>query len=44
LGRFKLPRHIQFVNEPLPKTGTGKIKKIEIREPFWRGQEKRVKG
>ncbi|MFZ0588970.1 MAG: long-chain-fatty-acid--CoA ligase [Bryobacteraceae bacterium] len=44
LGRFKLPRRIQFVNEPLPKTGTGKIKKMEIREPFWRGQEKRVKG
>lgn len=44
LGRFKLPRIIQFVDQPLPKTGTGKVKKMDIREPFWRGYEKRVKG
>jgi fatty-acyl-CoA synthase len=44
LSRFKLPRLIQFASEPLPKTGTGKIKKMDLREPFWKGQEKRVKG
>ena len=44
LSRFKLPRVIRFVSEPLPKTGTGKIKKMDLREPFWKGQEKRVKG
>jgi fatty-acyl-CoA synthase len=42
LGRYKLPRMIHFVHEPLPKTGTGKIKKMAIREPFWRGHEKRI--
>ena len=44
LSRFKLPRLIRIVSEPLPKTGTGKIRKIELREPFWKGFEKRVKG
>ena len=44
LGRFKLPKQIHFWIEPLPKTGTGKIKKREVREPFWEGHEKRVKG
>jgi fatty-acyl-CoA synthase len=44
LGRFKTPRQVMFVDQPLPKTGTGKIKKREIREPFWEGYEKRVKG
>jgi fatty-acyl-CoA synthase len=44
LSRFKLPRAIRFVSEPLPKTGTGKIKKMDLREPFWKDQEKRVKG
>jgi fatty-acyl-CoA synthase len=44
LSRFKLPRIVQLVSEPLPKTGTGKIRKVDLREPFWHGQEKRVKG
>lgn len=44
LSRFKLPRVVRFVSEPLPKTGTGKIRKMDLREPFWKGQEKRVKG
>lgn len=44
LGRFKIPKRVCFVSAPLPKTGTGKVKKIELREPFWQGQEKRVKG
>lgn len=44
LGRFKVPKQVRFADEPLPKTGTGKVKKREIREPFWKGHEKRVKG
>ena len=44
LGHFKLPRQIQFAAEPLPKTGTGKIRKREIREQFWTGRERRVQG
>ncbi len=44
LGRFKMPRLIEFSEEQLPKTGTGKIRKVVLREKFWAGQERRVKG
>ena len=44
LGKFKLPRIIVFSEEPLPKTGTGKIRKLALREQFWQGKAKRVQG
>ena len=44
LARFKLPRIIEFSDEPLPKTGTGKIRKLDLRERFWAGKTTRVKG
>jgi acyl-CoA synthetase (AMP-forming)/AMP-acid ligase II len=44
LAKFKYPRHIQFEDKPLPKTGTGKILKRELREQFWQGKERRVQG
>jgi fatty-acyl-CoA synthase len=44
LGKFKLPRVIVFSDEPLPKTGTGKIRKLVLREQFWQGKTKRVQG
>jgi fatty-acyl-CoA synthase len=44
LSRFKLPRIIEFRDEPLPKTGTGKIRKMVLKEKFWTGKDKRVQG
>jgi fatty-acyl-CoA synthase len=44
LGKFKMPRIIEFSDEPLPKTGTGKIRKLILKERFWAGKEKRVQG
>jgi fatty-acyl-CoA synthase len=44
LGKFKLPRAVEFSEEPLPKTGTGKIRKLILREKFWAGKDKRVQG
>jgi len=44
IARFKLPRIIEFADGPLPKTGTGKIVKRELREQFWAGKERRVQG
>jgi fatty-acyl-CoA synthase len=41
LAPYKLPREIHF-REALPKGGTGKILKAELREPFWAGFESRV--
>jgi fatty-acyl-CoA synthase len=44
IAKFKLPRIVRFDAEPLPKTGTGKILKRELREAFWQGKERRVQG
>jgi fatty-acyl-CoA synthase len=41
LARFKVPREFHF-RDSLPKGGTGKILKAELREPFWKGYEARV--
>jgi fatty-acyl-CoA synthase len=42
LAKFKLPRRWEFRTEPLPKGGTGKVLKRELREQFWRGKERRI--
>ena len=44
LSRYKVPRTIEFREDPLPKTGTGKIRKMMLREKYWTGKEKRVQG
>jgi fatty-acyl-CoA synthase len=44
IAKFKMPRRFQFLDAPLPKTGTGKIVKRELREPLWAGLERRVQG
>ena len=44
LARFKIPRAWYFQSEPLPKTGTGKIFKRQLREPFWNDKRVRVQG
>jgi fatty-acyl-CoA synthase len=44
LAKFKLPRHFHFSGDPLPKTGTGKILKRQLRESLWAGKERRIQG
>jgi acyl-CoA synthetase (AMP-forming)/AMP-acid ligase II len=41
LASYKKPRSVEF-RDALPKTGSGKIKKLEISESYWEGYEKRV--
>ncbi len=41
LARYKRPRLIKFV-EHLPKTAVGKIQKNVLREPYWRGRDRRI--
>ncbi len=41
LAGFKVPKHIEF-REQLPKGGTGKILKAEIRQAYWAGRDKHV--
>jgi len=42
IARFKMPRRFEFQEGPLPKTGTGKIVKRQLREALWAGKERRV--
>jgi fatty-acyl-CoA synthase len=44
IAKFKMPRRIEFSDEPLPKTGTGKIVKRALRETLWLDKERRVQG
>ena len=41
LATFKIPQAVEF-RDALPKGGTGKILKAELREPFWKGRAARV--
>jgi fatty-acyl-CoA synthase/long-chain acyl-CoA synthetase len=41
LAGYKIPRTVSFAEE-IPRTGSGKILKRVLREPFWRGRDRRV--
>jgi long-chain acyl-CoA synthetase len=41
LAGFKCPRSFDFV-EALPRTGTGKVQKRTLREPYWHGAERSI--
>ena len=42
LGGFKVPRGIDLRDQPLPKSGAGKLLKNRLREPYWAGRERMV--
>jgi fatty-acyl-CoA synthase len=44
IAKYKMPRLLKFVEGPLPKTGTGKMLKRQLREAFWAGKSTRVQG
>ncbi len=41
LAGYKVPRSIDFLAE-LPSTGTGKIQKAKLREPYWEGRDRQI--
>jgi acyl-CoA synthetase (AMP-forming)/AMP-acid ligase II len=41
LAHFKCPTGV-VVAESLPRTATGKVIKAELREPYWRGHDRRI--
>ena len=41
IARYKRPRLIAFVDS-LPKTSIGKVRKNILREPYWRGRDRRI--
>ena len=44
LGSYKKPGSVTITNEALPKSPVGKIKRKDLREPFWAGIDRRVSG
>ena len=44
LGNYKKPSVVQFRTAALPKSPVGKIKRKDLREPFWRGIDRRIAG
>lgn len=41
LAGYKLPRRLEVVGE-LPRNPSGKVLRRELREPFWRGRERKI--
>jgi len=44
LGSYKKPSAVEITTQPLPKSPVGKIRRKDLREPFWAGHERRVSG
>jgi long-chain acyl-CoA synthetase len=42
LATYKVPRSIEIIAGELPKGGTGKILKKQLRERYWQGHERRI--
>jgi long-chain acyl-CoA synthetase len=42
IAGYKCARSIDFVTEPLPLSGAGKILKTELRKTYWQGRDKQV--
>jgi acyl-CoA synthetase (AMP-forming)/AMP-acid ligase II len=42
LASYKIPRSVSFLDDELPKTGSGKILKRELRAPYWAGRTSNV--
>ena len=41
LAHYKCPTSVDFVDS-LPRNPTGKILKEQLREPYWRGRQRRI--
>ena len=44
LGSYKKPKRVEITTEPLPKSPVGKVRRKDLREPYWEGRERRVGG
>ena len=42
IAGFKVPRTVELRDEPLPRSGAGKLLKAQLREPYWAGRDRRV--
>ncbi len=42
IAGYKCPRTIEFREEPFPITGAGKIRKVELRDEYWKNEQRKV--
>lgn len=42
IAGYKIPKSFELRDEPLPKSGPGKLMKKVLREPYWEGHDRRI--
>jgi long-chain acyl-CoA synthetase len=42
IAGYKVPKSVEFRTEALPLSGAMKVLKRELREPYWKGRERRI--
>ncbi|GAA0684546.1 long-chain fatty acid--CoA ligase [Marinobacterium maritimum] len=42
IAGYKCPRSIDFREQPFPMTGAGKLRKMDLRKPYWEGCERAI--
>ena len=42
IAGYKIPKGIDFQDDPLPKSGPGKVLKRELRLPYWEGSDRQI--
>lgn len=42
IGGYKVPKSVSFQDDPLPKSGPGKVLKRELRAPYWDGKDRQI--
>jgi len=42
IAGYKVPRSIEIRQQPFPVTGAGKLRKAELRKPYWAGKDRAI--
>ena len=42
IAGYKVPKQVEFRDEPLPLSGAMKVLKRELRAPYWEGRERTI--
>jgi len=42
IAGYKVPKSVAFQDDPLPKSGPGKVLKRDLRAPFWEGHDRQI--
>ncbi|RDE24397.1 fatty-acid--CoA ligase [Motiliproteus coralliicola] len=42
IAGYKCPRSIEFRETPFPVTGAGKLRKMDLRDPYWEGRDRAI--